>query len=211
VPHTTHRLLLLAATLAVAAPAARGQEAVPPAIEDPRAPKFADVEHGLFVSFETGLLGFTKTPTIDRTKFPYAGASGGAARGPVVALSLGLDLGTRASVSLFGLGANQRASPSYGAFDLVGGGLDLRYAFYGQRDRNDWERFQVYAHVRGGLAVSHPRRLFGTTDDLLGGGLGVVYHTQLRHFAVGLQLDGLYALRVKAPGYAVTPTVRYTF
>jgi hypothetical protein len=200
---------LLAAALALAGPA-RAQDVAPGAVEDPRAARFADVERGLSIGFEAGGLGLTRTPTSDKAKFPFTG-DGGTSRGVVVALTLGLDLGSRATVSLFGAGTNQRAGASYGAFDLLAAGLDLRWAFLGQKDRNDWERFFVYAHARGGLATSHPRGLFGTSETLLGAGLGVEYYTQLRHFSVGLQLDGLYALQAKAPGYALTPTVRYTF
>jgi hypothetical protein len=201
---------LLAAALLAAGPA-RAQDAAPGAIEDPRAAKFADVERGLFIGFETGALALFKTPTVDPVKFPYAGTGGGTSRGMLVTLLLGVDLGTRTALSLYAQAAEQRASTNYGAFDLQAGGLDLRRALLGRADRNGWERFFVYAHVRGGVARSRPAGLFGDREVLLQGGLGAEYYTQLRHFTVGLQLDGVYALQAKAPGVAVTPTVRYTF
>ena len=108
-------------------------------------------------------------------------------------------------------GPARRPAPPTAPSTCWSAGLDLRYAFYGQRDRNGYERFFVYAHARGGYLVSHPTGLFGDTDVLVGGGLGVEYYTQLRHFSVGLQVDGLYVLSAKAPGFAVTPVVRYTF
>jgi len=191
---------------------ARAQEgAAPPTVEDPRAARFADVERGLFVGLEPGALFLFKTPTVDGARFPYAGSGGGASRGVVLALTLGVDLGSRTAVSLVALGTEQRASASYGAFDLQVVGLDLRRAVWGRKDRNDWERFFVYVHARGGYGRSHPRGLFGNNEILAQAGVGAEYYTQLRHFTVGLQLDGVYAVTAKAPGLAVTPTVRYTF
>jgi len=209
VPSATLRRLALLALLAVSG-AARAQDAVPTAIEDPRAAKFKDVERGLFTGFEVGVLTFLKTPAADEAQFPFAG-EGGRSQGVSVTVSVGYDLGSRLSVSLFGLGTSQSAKASYGAFDVLAAGLDLRWAFAGAKDRNGWERFQAYAHARGGYLMTHPSGLFGRRDILVGGGLGAEYFTQLRHFSVGLQLDGLYALKAKAPGLALAPFIRYTF
>ena len=208
-----HRALLLTLAIAAAAPAGpgRAQDAAPPPAEDPRAPKFKDVERGLFVGFEAGLLGLLKTPNQDPVKYPFATDGGGNATGPVIGLHLGYDLTDRLAVALFAEGAELKASASYGAFDLLAAGLDVRYAFYGSKDRNGYERFFVYAHARGGYLISHPKGLFTDTDLLVAGGFGVEYFTQLRHFSVGLQVDGLYVLSAEAPGFAVTPLVRYTF
>jgi hypothetical protein len=203
-------LLLLVAATAVAGPA-RAQDAAPPPVEDPRAPKYLDVERGLFVGFEVGWLGLLKTPNQDPVKFPFATGGGGAAGGVAIGVNVGYDITERLAIALFAEGASEKASPSYGAFDLLVGGLDLRYAFYGQKDRNGYERFFVYVHGRGGYLISHPTGLFGDTDLLVGGGFGAEYYTQLRHFSVGLQVDGLYVLSAKAPGFAITPVVRYTF
>lgn len=210
---TTTRAGLLAAllTLAASAGAARAQEAGPVSTEDPRAAKFADVERGLSIGMEAGGLWLTKTPTKDKALFPFAGDGGGASRGLVVGMTLGVDLGQRIGVSAVLLGTSQRAGTSYGAFDLLAAGLDVRYAFYGVKDRNGWERFFAYAHARAGYALSHPKGLFGDTDTLVAGGVGVEYYTQLRHFSVGLQVDGAYAVSAKAPGFSVSPVVRYTF
>jgi hypothetical protein len=203
--------LLLALTALATGGAVRAQDAAPPPAEDPRAPKYKDVERGLFIGFEAGWLGLTKTPNQDPVKFPFAVGGGGTAGGAVIGLHVGYDLTDRLAVALFAEGAAEKASASYGAFDLLVGGLDLRYAFYGQKDRNGYQRFFLYAHGRGGYLISHPPGLFGDTDVLVGGGLGAEYFTQLRHFSVGLQVDGLYVLSAKAPGFAVTPIVRYTF
>jgi hypothetical protein len=203
-------LMLVLAAVATGRPA-RAQDAAPPPVEDPRAPKYKDVERGLFVGFEAGWLTLLETPNQDPVKFPFATEGGGTAAGAVIGLHIGYDLTGRLAIALFAEGASLKASASYGAFDLLVAGLDLRYAFYGQKDRNGYERFFLYAHGRGGYLVSHPTGLFADTDVLVGGGIGAEYYTQLRHFSVGLQVDGLYVLSAKAPGFAVTPVVRYTF
>ena len=90
-------------------------------------------------------------------------------------------------------------------------GLDLRYAYRGTRDRNDWERFFLYVHARGAYAMTYPKGLFGTSDVLVQVGPGVDYFTRLRHFSIGFALDYVYATKAKASGFAAYPTVRYTF
>lgn len=201
------------AALVVAAPLlAAGQEAAPQLQEDPRVARFRDVERGFFVGFEAGYLGLTKTPLAQPSKFPSAPPSGGgSAGGMVVGVSIGVDLGNRLSLSLFGQGTNQKANVSYGVFSLYGGGVDARFALLGVKDRNDWERFYLYVHGRGGYARTEPDGLFGTNDVLVQGGPGIEYYTRLRHFSIGLAADYVYATKAKASGYAVYPTVRFTF
>lgn len=200
------------AALALVPALALGKDASAPKLEeDPRAAKFKDVERGFFVGFEAGYLHLLDTPTADREKFPLAGDSGGGAGGILVGALLGMDVGTRLSVALYAQGGNARASPDYGAFSLYAGGLDVKVALLGKKDRNDWERFYVYAHARGGWAKTYPEGLFGTDDLVVGGGPGVEYYTRLRHFSIGVGADLVYATKAGAAGFAVYPTVRYTF
>jgi len=198
--------------LALLLPAlALGQDAAPQLQEDPRAAKFKDVERGFFVAFEAGYLGLLDTPTADLEKFPLAGESGGSAGGLLVGALAGVDLGTRLSVALFAQGGNARASANYGAFSLFAGGLDVRLSLLGRRDRNDWERLYLYVHARGGYARTYPEGLFGTDEVVVAGGPGVEYYTRLRHFSLGLGADLVRATKAGATGFAVYPTVRYTF
>lgn len=204
-------IVAFALLTALAAPAARAQEAAPTLQEDPRAAKFKDVERGFFIGFDAGWLSFVKTPVADPALHPYAGKGGGASGGIVVGINMGVDIGTRAAVSLFAVGANEKANLNYGAFSVYAGGLDLRYAFWSMRDRNGWERLFAYAHARGGYSRTWPAGLFGDVETIAGGGVGVEYFTRLRHFSVGLAADGNYALKAGAFGWALYPTVRYTF
>jgi hypothetical protein len=199
--------LMLAVPLAVAA-----QEAAPQLQEDPRAARFRDVERGLFVGFEIGYHSVLKTPVADPAHFPYAPSGGGGrAGGLLVGLSVGYDLSSRLALSLFALASELKADPSYGAFNVVGGGADVRFAVFASADSNDVERLYGYVHARGGYARTYPNGLFGTNTGLAQGGIGIEYYTRLRHFSVGVALDGLYYLEPKAAGFAVTPTLRYTF
>jgi hypothetical protein len=196
--------------LALAAPA-RAQEAAPPLQEDPRVPRFAEVERGFFTGFEMGWLQLFDSPTADPGKYPFAGESGGAAGGFMMGAHVGVDLTDRIAVALFASGANAQANASYGAFSVVATGLDLRFSLYGRRDRNGLERLHVYVHGRGGWMMTRPSGLFGTSDVLVAGGPGVEYFTRLRHFSIGLATDVAYVVDASTFGVAVLPTVRYTF
>lgn len=200
------------AIVALLAPAlALGQEAAPHLQEDPRAARFDDVERGFFVGFEAGYLHLLDTPTDDRERYQLAGESGGSAGGVLVGVLAGVDLGKRISVAVYAQGGNERASANYGAFSLLAAGLDGKVALFGWRDRNDWERLYVYVHGRGGYAKTYPEGLFGTTDLLVAGGPGIEYFTRLRHFSIALGADVVYATKAGAAGFAVYPTLRYTF
>ena len=206
----TRTLALLAAALLLPA-LARAQEAAPTLQEDPRAARFRDVERGFFVGFEAGYLGLLDTPVADPAAYPGAGTSGGAAGGVLVGINAGIEIGPRIALSLFALGGNQKADSSYGAFGVFAGGADLRVAFLALRDRNGDSRFLVYAHARGGYALSTPEGLFGTNDVFVGGGPGIEYFTRLRHFSIGIAADYVRFIDAGANGYAVYPTVRYSF
>ena len=201
-------MVIASASLALAAHA---QEAAPTLQEDPRAAKFKDVERGFFVGFDAGWLSFMKTPVADTVRHGYAGTDGGASSGILVGVNAGVDLFSRFAVSVFAVGANERASVNYGAFSLYAAGIDLRYSFWSMKDRNGWERFFAYAHARGGYARTWPTGLFGDVETLLSGGVGIEYFTRLRHFSVGIAADGAYAAKAGSLGWALYPTVRYTF
>ena len=201
----------LAAVLVLVPALALGQDAAPQLQEDPRVAKFRDVERGFFIGFETGWLSLLDTPTADRTKYLLAGSSGGSAGGLLVGAMVGVDIGQRLSVALVAQGGNERARANYGAFRLVSVGGDVRFAVSGWRDRNDWQRLFLYVHGRGSYARTYPEGLFGTADFLVAGGPGVEYFTKLRHFSIGAAVDAVYATKAGALGFAVYPTVRYTF
>jgi hypothetical protein len=190
---------------------AAAQQAAPPMPEDPRAPRFHDVERGFFTGFEVGYLSLFKTPTADAAKFPFAGSSGGRSDGFLVGANVGYDVTSRLALSLFALGGNSRANVSYGAFSVYAFGGDVRVSLLAGRDANQVERVFFYLHGRGGLLLTRPEGLFGDKAIYFAGGPGVEYFTHLRHFSVGLAADVAYVTKAKTAGLAITPTVRYTF
>ena len=206
---------LLALVVAAAAAAAPGlalaQEAAPPMPEDPRAPRYRDVERGFFTGFEVGYLTLFKTPTADRAKFPFAGADGGRSSGFLAGVTMGYDVTPHVAVSAFALGGNSQANVSYGSFSTYALGGDLRLMMVIGRDSNQVDRVFFYVHGRGGLLMTRPEGLLGSSDVYLAGGPGLEYFTHLRHFSVGLAADVAYITKAKTAGLAVTPTVRYTF
>jgi hypothetical protein len=204
-------MVVVAAPLALLALAAGAQEAAPTLQEDPRAAKFKDVERGFFVGFDAGWLSFLETPVADPARHGYAGKDGGPSGGVLIGANVGYDVFARLAISLFAVGANEKADVNYGAFSLYAAGLDLRYSFWSMKDRNGWERFFAYAHARGGYARTWPTGLFGDVETLVSGGVGIEYFTRLRHFSVGLAADGAYAMKAESLGWALYPTVRYTF
>ncbi len=156
-------------------------------------------------------MGLLKTPTDDPGRYPSAGKGGGFASGLHVAVTVGADLGDRLGASLVLLGINQKAEVSYGSFSLVGAGADVRFALARFPDSQGVARIRIFAHARGAWLITEPHGLFGTTDVLVAAGPGVEYYTRLRHFSVGLAVDGVFALKAKAPGIACVPSLRYTF
>ncbi len=204
--------IALIAVVGLAGPwLAAAQDAAPPLEENPKAAHFKDVERGFFVGLQAGYMGMFSTPTKERAQYPGAGTNGGRSGGIMIGAEIGRDITSRLSLSIFGQGGNETARASYGGFSLYGAGVDLRYAYYGSKDRNDWERFFLYVHARGAYAVTYPKGLFGTNEVLLQGGPGLEYFTRLRHFSIGFALDYVYASKAKASGIAAYPTVRYTF
>ncbi len=193
---------------------AAAQEAAPALPEDPRVPRYRDVERGFFTGFEVGYLTLFKTPSGDTSKFPFAGNGGGSSSGFLVGATVGYDLTPRLAIAAYAMGGNSSASSSYGAFSVLSAGGDLRVALLGSRDANQVERLFVYLHGRAGYLLSYPQGLFGTSDGRDGyfaGGPGVEYFTRLRHFSVGFAADVAYLPKAKVAGLALTPTVRYTF
>jgi hypothetical protein len=204
--------LLAAAAVSVLLPRfAAAQEAAPPMPEDPRAPRYREVERGFFTGFEVGYLTLFKTPTADPAKYPFAPSEGGRSNGIVIGGTVGYDLTDRIALSIFGMGSASSASRSYGAFSLFAVGPDLRLALLTGGDAYAVDRLFVYLHARGGPLWTRPLGLFGDTDFYLGGGPGLEYFTHLRHFSIGIAADAAYVTKAKSFGVAVVPTVRYTF
>ena len=204
------KTFLVAAALLPVVALAQGQ-AAPPMPDDPRAPRFREVERGVFVGFESGALFLLETPTADPKKFPFTQGDGGLGVLAAVGVHVGYDIVDSLALSLFAFGANGSASATYGSFSTLAAGADLRLALLGWRDGQGVERFHVYVHGRGGWLVTRPAGLLGNTDVLVSGGPGLEYFTHLRHFSIALGVDFPYLTRAKVLGISPVAAVRYTF
>ena len=70
----------------------------------------------------------------------------------------------------------------------------------------------MYVHGRGGYGEDLSRRgSSARATSSSPAGPGIEYFTKLRHFSIGAAADVVYATKAGAVGFAVYPTVRYTF
>src|SRR5690606_31177256 len=77
-----------------------------------------------------------------------------------------------------------------GDFQSLLGGATLRWSFLQFADGNGIDRSFLYVRGAGGASVSRPVGVMG--DGYWGAvGLGFDYFTRLRHFALGIEVDGL--------------------
>ncbi|AKU91266.1 adventurous gliding motility protein CglE [Vulgatibacter incomptus] len=100
-----------------------------------------------------------------------------------------------------------------GDFQTMMAGASLRLAFLRFQDDNGQDRTFVYARAAGGPTLSRPIGIVDEQGFFAAGGLGVEYFTRLRHFSVGIELDGMALLgdAGNAVGMAVLPHAKYTF
>jgi len=91
-------------------------------------------------------------------------------------------------------------------------GLGLRFDFL-TYPNNAASRLFVYARVGAGYAMWFPQELAGNSFGSIhtDGSLGVEYYTHLRHLSIGVEADFQALLLPFAFGFAVYPTVKYTF
>jgi len=197
-------------TLALFVPAAAQAAA-------PAKPRLNEVERGFWVGSSVGAVFY---PTL-----PGAGGDG-LASGALVGVEAGVDILPVLQLGVLVWGQAVGADVEYrgitdpeldpkgarGDFQSMLAGASLRFSFLRFADDNGIDRTFVYARAAGGAAVSRPVGVVG--DGIwFGGGLGVEYFTRLRHFSVGLEVDGLgmQTDEGEAMGFAVLPRIAYTF
>jgi hypothetical protein len=208
---------ILVAALACAAPlpSARSaaQEQVQVTAEQP-APELNPVEHGPYASTSIGVL-FLYLP----------GAGAGVGSGALVGVSLGYDFTPNIGVGFFGLGLALNTPSSYvglgsspstsGDLTAMFPGLELVFRLPLSADRDGIDRLFLNVAAGGGALFLNPAGLVGTQGILPAGkaDLSLEYFTRLRHFSVGLALDGLMAFPTGGTlaGGALSPFARYSF
>jgi hypothetical protein len=193
----------------VAASAANAQEIT--GTDQPKV-TFNEVEHGGYTGAEVGLL-FLRSPGIGH----------GVASGSTVGLSLGYDFSSWIGIGLFAVGFDVVAPQGYGGlgdgaiqgdFSGILPGAEVRLHVPLVKDQNGADRLFFNLGAGGGVMFLQPRALFPSGHAAAGrADAGLEYFTRLRHFSLGLSLEGLGALPRggQLVGGSLSPFVRYSF
>ncbi|RMG10350.1 MAG: hypothetical protein D6729_19635 [Deltaproteobacteria bacterium] len=175
---------------------------------------FAEVERGLYVAGTFGGTVLLRAPT-------WTAGGGPVVPGLTMGVAVGYDVSELLQLELYGSGAQLDAPPDYqglgaptdprGDFTAVqvGGRLRVAYAHFG--DAQGIDRLYLNAYVGGGLLASEPSSYLERMGPAVSGGLGLRYHTRMRHFSVGIDLDLFYGLSSGALGLAPYGFLAYTF
>ncbi len=203
----------LAFAAMVSSPRALAQEAQVATTEQAPA-KLNEVEHGLYAGTQIGALFLYLPGNGAGVAFgTLVGASMGYDFTPVFGMGLycwGLALSTPSSYQ--GLGANPTAS---GDLTAIFPGLELMLHLPLSSDQNDVDRLFFNIAAGGGALFLNPAGLVGTKGTLPAGmaDLSLEYFTHLRHFSLGVALDGLAAFPSGGNliGGALSLFARYSF
>jgi len=203
--------VVLGLALLAAGPAAAQARAEPAKVT------YRDVERGAWIGSDLGAVYY----------FDLPGEGAAASWGSVVGVEAGVDLGQWVQLGVLVWGQSVGAPADYkgitndeldpkrsrGDFQTLLVGGSLRLAFLGLPDENAVDRTFVYARVAGGATFSRPVGIVDEQGAFAAAGLGIEYFTRLRHFSVGLELQGLGLLGKSgnALGVAMLPNLKYTF
>jgi len=206
------------AALAIAAlvPSTRvlGQEPTPVSAAEQTPPQLNEVEHGLYAGTQIGAL---------MLYLPGTGA--GVGWGTLVGVSLGYDFTPVVGLGFFAWGLALSPPSNYQGLesnptvsgDLTGilPGLELVLHLPLSSDRSEVDRLFLNIAAGGGALFLNPNGLVSTKGTLPAAmaDLGLEYFTHLRHFSLGLALDGLAAFQSGGSLYggALSVFARYSF
>ncbi len=179
-----------------------------------------EVERGFYLGADVGVSFLGGLPAAPGTPSPSSW-------GLMLRLEAGYDIGRYFTVSLFGAFAAYGAGSEYigfsngvasGAFTQLIPGLAVRFNAIGFADGQGVQRTWLYVKAGAGWAFFQPQALFTPTPATSSysafyafAGLGVQYYTHLRHFSIGLEVDGTYLGKSNEWGFMVTPNIRYAF
>ena len=170
---------------------------------------FKEVERGVFLGVQAGSFVLLNAP-----------GGGPFSPGQAALVEGGYDFGEYVSVSAFLMATANRAGADYvgksgglasGDYSAFVPGIQARGNLLGFADAQDVKRTWLYVRAGAGVALFSPSQLLPAPDVLLFAGPGVVYHTRLRHFSVGLEVTGTMLVASGSLGFAVTPNLRYAF
>jgi hypothetical protein len=179
-----------------------------------------EVERGFYLGADVGVSYLGGLPA-------QAGTPSPSSWGMMLRLEAGYDIGRYVTVSLFGAFTAYSAGSEYigysqgaasGAFTQIIPGLAVRFNALGFADGQGVQRTWLYVKAGAGWSFFQPAALFTATPATSSysafyafAGVGVQYYTHLRHFSIGLEVDGSYLGKSKNWGFQVTPNIRYAF
>ena len=210
-------ILLCAAAAAVAAVTSKAYaQDQPPTLSgaDREKVTFEEVEHGVYTGGQFGLL-FVQAPGLGK----------GLGSGAVVAVDVGWDFSPYFGIGIFGLAASVSTPSGYqglGATTAPGGdftgmmpGLELQLHLPIAKDSNQVARLFFNVGLGGGVMFLSPGALFASGADAPAGkvDLSLEYFTRIRHFSIGLAVEGLGAFPSGGQifGGDLSPFIRYSF
>jgi hypothetical protein len=100
---------------------------------------------------------------------------------------------------------------SSGDFQSLIPGVGLKVNLLGFKDNQDVQRLWIYVRAGAGATFYFPKSLIDRFDVMIQGGPGIEYFTKLRHFAIGLEGQFMFMALTQTLGFAITPTLRYSF
>jgi hypothetical protein len=131
--------------------------------------------------------------------------------GPVMGLEMGFDLGQIASIGIMASGSqiagirNANFGDVSNDADVLEVGLGVRFALMTTK------RLAWFLKVGGSYLFAAPDMASFSSGFVVGGGTGLEYATNLRHFFIGVELVGQFHLPSSSVMAWVTPTLKYTF
>ena len=171
-----------------------------------------EVERGIYMRGAGGPFFLTKAPANAGPR-PFSS-------GQMAQIEVGYEFNERISLGVFGMATANRAGSDYigksggaasGDFSALIPGALLQLNLFGASDDNGVKRTWFYLRAGGGYVKFYPKALLPDADEMLFAGLGIEYKTHLRHFALGLEVTGVYLLNSSSFGFSVTPNLRYAF
>jgi len=180
-----------------------------------------EVERGFMLGADVGLAFLGSLPAASGTPSPSAW-------GAMIRLEVGYDIGRYLTVSAFGAFVSYRAGSDYIGYSNNGvasgdsseliPGLAVRFNALGIADGQGVQRSWFYVKAGVGWAFFEPSALFTATPATSSyssfyafAGIGFQYYTHLRHFSIGVEVDGDFLGKSKSWGFVVTPNIRYAF
>jgi len=173
-----------------------------------------EIESGAYLRLQGGVWYLLEAPT-------HKGVKGPKSFGHSLQLEVGYEFAERVSLGVMLLGTFNPANSAYrgesvnkeasGGFSSLTPGLSVKVGLVGFKDAHSVRRTWIYIRAAIGASFFFPKVLLPKIDYLANAGIGVEYHTRLRHFSIGLEASGIGLLRTGTFGFAITPSLRYAF